>query len=208
MSAGIISSFLVWAALLAFIFRIKNRPPRVRILIVVGIIISGLIPLSGLPIPLYIRAGIGDLSIVTQLLLSIYLINSLAGIYSTPARKVAYQQLCIFMLITGLWFYPTTLGLTYFDPYRFGYITDSMHWLILGYFFFGAIILLLLQSSWTSGILCIATLSFCVNSLESTNYWDHMIDPILMIGSIIFLMSSFIGQLKKKPEKKHPRQSF
>ena len=127
MSAGIISSFLVWAALLAFIFRLKKRPVRLRMLLAAVIAISSIIPLSGLPIPLYIRAGFGDLSIVTQLLLSIYLINSLAGIYSTPARKTAYQQLCIFILVTAAWFYPTALGLTYFDPYRFGYITDPMH---------------------------------------------------------------------------------
>ena len=208
MSAGIISSFLVWAALLAFLFQLKKRPIRVRILVAAVALISGLIPLSGLPIPLYLRAGIGDLSIVTQLLLSIYLINSFAGIDSTPARKTAYQQLCIFILVTAAWFYPTSLGLTYFDPYRFGYITDPMHWLALGYFFLGALTLLLLQSLWTSSILCIATISFCFGSLESTNYWDYMIDPIVTIGSIIFLSCSLISQLKQKPTKPHPRQSF
>ncbi len=208
MSAGIISSFLVWAALLAFIFRLKKRPVRLRMLLAAVIAISSIIPLSGLPIPLYIRAGFGDLSIVTQLLLSIYLINSLAGIYSTPARKTAYQQLCIFILVTAAWFYPTALGLTYFDPYRFGYIADPMHWLTLGYFFLGALGLLFLRSSWTSSILCIATISFCFGSLESTNYWDYMIDPVLTIGSIVFLFHSLISQLKKEPVKAHPRQSF
>ena len=208
MSAGIISSFLVWAALLTFIFQLKKRPVRLRIVAAVIITASGFIPLSGLPIPLYIRAGIGDLSIVTQLLLSIYLINSFAGIYSTPARKIAYQQLCIFILITGAWFYPTSLGLTYFDPYRFGYITDPMHWLALGYFFLGALTLLLLRSSWISSILCVATVSFCFGSLESTNYWDYMIDPVLTIGSVIFLFCHLMSQLKKEPLKTHPRQSF
>lgn len=209
MSAGIISSFLVWAALLAFIFRLKKRPARFRMLMAIIIAVSSVIPLSGLPIPLYIRAGVGDLSIVTQLLLGIYLINSFAGIYSTPARKTAYLQLCVFIVITSLWFYPTTLGLTYFDPYRFGYITDPMHWLALGYFFLGALTLYLLRSSWTSGILCVATLSFCFGSLESTNYWDYMIDPMLTLGSITFLISSVVaGRLPKAPPKKHPRQSF
>jgi len=208
MSAGIISSFLVWAALLAFIFKLKTRPVHLRIVIAAVFVISAVIPLSGLPIPLYIRAGFGDLSIVTQLLLCIYLINSMAGIYSTPARKTAYQQLCVFILITGLWFYPTTLGLTYFDPYRLGYVSDPSHWLALGYFFLGALLLSMLGSSWVSGILCIATLVFCLGGLESNNYWDYMIDPILMIGSFIFLTSSLIGQLTKKPEKAHPRQSF
>ena len=208
MSTGIISSFLVWAALFAFIFNLKKRPVRLRISIAVVIAVSAVIPLSGLPIPLYIRAGFGDLSIVTQLLLGIYLINSMAGIYSTPARKTAYQQLCFFILITGLWFYPTTLGLTYFDPYRLGYITDPMHWLALGYFFLGALTLYMLRSSWVSGILCVATLVFCLGGLESNNYWDYMIDPVLTIGSTIFLALSLISQLKKKPVKVHPRQSF
>ena len=208
MSAGIISSFLIWAAFLSFVFRLKTRPIRLRMLIATVIAVSGIIPLSGLPIPLYIRAGLGDLSIVTQLLLSIYIINSLAGIYSTPARKTAYLQLCAFTLVTGVWFYPTTLGLTYFDPYRFGYITDPMHWMALGYFFLGALTLLLLRSSWTSGILCLATLSFSFGNLQSTNYWDYMIDPVLMVGAIIYLTRDLAGRLKKSPPKKHPRQSF
>ena len=208
MSAGIISSFLVWAALLSFIFRLKKRPVRLRMLIAAVITVTGIIPLSGLPLPLYIRAGIGDLSIVTQLLLSIYIINSLAGIHSTPARKTAYLQLCVFTLVTGLWFYPTTLGLTYFDPYRFGYITDPMHWMALGYFFFGAVALLLLRSAWTSGILCLATLGFSFGYLQSTNYWDYMIDPVLTIGSIVYLTATLTGLRKKAPPKKHPRQSF
>ncbi len=208
MSAGIVSSFLVWAALLSFIFRLKKRPVRLRMLIAAVITVSAIVPLSGLPIPLYIRAGFGDLSIVTQLLLGIYIINSLTGIYSTPARKTAYLQLCAFVLLTAAWFYPTSLGLTYFDPYRVGYITDQMHWVALGYFGLAALTLLLLGSSWTSGILCLATLSFTFGYLESSNYWDYMMDPVLTIGAFIFLAKNFAGRFKETPKKTHPRQSF
>ena len=87
MSAGIISSFLVWAALLAFILHLKKRPVRVRILGAVAIAVSAIIPLSGLLVPLYIRAITGDLSILTQLLLAVYIINSIAGIHRHPCKK-------------------------------------------------------------------------------------------------------------------------
>ena len=189
MSAGIISSFLVWAALLAFILHLKKRPVRVRILGAVAIAVSAIIPLSGLLVPLYIRAITGDLSILTQLLLAIYIINSIAGIHSTPAGKTAYQHLCFFILFTGLWFYPTTLGLTLFDPYRYGYITDPMHLITLAYFLLGTLTLFFLKSSWTSSLLCLATISFYFGPLESTNYWDYMIDPVLTIGALIYLLA-------------------
>ncbi len=189
MSAGIISSFLLWAALLAFILQLIKQPFRLRILGAVAIVVSAIIPLFGLPVPLYIRAITGDLSILTQLLLAIYIINSIAGIHSTTARKTAYQRLCFFILFTGLWFYPTTLGLTLFDPYRYGYITDPMHLITLAYFFLGTLTLFFLKNLLTSSLLCLATISFYFGPLESTNYWDYMIDPVLTIGAIIYLFA-------------------
>ncbi|PCJ43067.1 MAG: hypothetical protein COA99_07880 [Moraxellaceae bacterium] len=198
MNLGIISSFLVWSAFLVFLLRLRSRSSKSRVLIAIIIAATCALTFSNLLLPLYIRGLIGDLSIVSQLLLAIYIVSSVGGIPVSTARKNEYQRLSLFMIITACWFYPTTLGLTYFDPYAFGYKAAAFHWCVTLYFFFAALIFYRKKHLWACSIIAIATLGFYLHLLESDNYWDYMIDPGLTLGALIYLISNGIILLKKQ----------
>ena len=138
-----------------------------------------------LPLVAYLRGVIGDLSIVTMLLLWTSL---LSGSKPTPlAFKVSVA--CIAIV-----FYPLALGLGMIDPYAWGYGS------IL---FFIAVLLFAVVcglANWSKGVwmIAIAILAWAAHWHESANLWDYLLDPFLAIWALMAVFGVFYKRRRDK----------
>ena len=141
-----------------------------------------LIPINGIALAIYLRSVIDDLAITTVLVLSLATLVRLK-LLAVPPRLQQTELLCIFAAL-ALILYPASLGLTYFDPYRLGYVPRPM--LVL----MGLLTVVLLWRRNLLGVLLfsVATLTFTLELKQSENYWDYLIDPGLGTWAIIVLL--------------------
>lgn len=138
-----------------------------------------------LPLAAYIRGVTGDLSIVLTLLLWSSLL---------PSSKPTPILFKFSLTMIGLAFYPFALGLGMVDPYVWGY--SSIAFLVAVLIF--AVICAL--SRWTKGtwVIAIAIIAWAVHWHESANLWDYLLDPVLVIWSLV---SIFGGIFRRRREK-------
>jgi hypothetical protein len=123
----------------------------------------------------YLRSFFGNLSITSILLLSM----SLAAMAFNRATyfQQERQQLNINITLLGLFLYPLTLGLTVFDPYSYGYQP-----FIMGI----ALLIFTLYCIWRKNLLHVVIIlvvisGFTLQTGESLNLWDYLIDPLVFI---------------------------
>jgi hypothetical protein len=125
-----------------------------------------------LPLAAYVRGVIGDLSVVTMLLLWTSLL---------PGRKPAPLAFKLAIACIAIVFYPLALGFGMIDPYAWGY--GSTLFLI-------AVLLFALVcglANWSKGVwmIAIAILAWAAHWHESANLWDYLLDPFLAIWALI-----------------------
>ncbi|WP_430445335.1 MAG: hypothetical protein ACQZ2J_29485 [Pseudomonas piscis] len=135
--------------------------------------LASFIPLGQLPLAAYVRSYTDDLALSTLVLLAWVSLLRL-GLVPALSHRHRVQLLLLFIGLT-LSLYPATLGLTYFDPYRWGYNPRPMIALL------GCAALWLL---WQRNLLAVVmlaagTLAFALRLKASQNYWDYLIDPLL-----------------------------
>ena len=136
------------------------------------------IPLE-LPLAAYVRGIVGDLSVVTLVLLwSSFILNERLAL----PIQVKMSLACIAVV-----FYPLALGFTMFDPYAWGY----------GSWTFLLTVLLFALIAWWMNlhivVLAIA-LALCAWSFqwhESSNLWDYLIDPFLCLWALLSLAINY-----------------
>jgi len=125
-----------------------------------------------LPLVAYVRGVIGDLSIVTMLLLWTSLL---------PGRKPTPLAFKLAIACIAVVFYPLALGFGMIDPYGWGY--GSILFLI-------AVLLFALGcglANWSKGVwmIAIAILAWAAHWHESANLWDYLLDPFLAIWGLM-----------------------
>lgn len=138
-----------------------------------------------LPLAGYVRGVMGDLSIVTTLLLwSTLLANH------KPAPIAFKLSIAIIALI----FYPLALGLGMIDPYAWGYGSIP---LLIAVLIFALICGL---ANWTQGvwIIALAIIAWAFGLQESTNLWDYLLDPFLAIWAIFSVVGNILRARKEK----------
>ncbi|MCU0842901.1 MAG: hypothetical protein MUC79_14475 [Thiobacillaceae bacterium] len=113
--------------------------------------------------------------------------------WTTKVRLVSPQEkhfLLWLIGISGLVLYPATLGLSMWDPYRYGY--DPVGLLAV----YGCIALwTAVRGYWASlCMLLAATLAFAFQLKTSINYWDYLLDPMLVIYSWLALLRLGYGR--------------
>lgn len=205
MSFGMVSPVLLMGAATALLLGVQRYSIHWKLVVAAIVFFFCIAPVNDLSIAYYIRGVVGDLSITTQLILMAYwyavLMGETAGKTSKEASGTETEPnrnnpliFAGFIVLTSLWFYPCTLGLTYFDPYNLGYGSTPFHWCLLTYFFCAALYFYCKKDFLFSGIITLSTFAFYFNLLESDNYWDYLMDPILVLGSIfICLRWSFLA---------------
>lgn len=179
MSLSLLFTAICFSAFLAWIFRFKSLSSTTRFILVFALICALFTPIKGLAMAGYLRGIISDLSITTVIISVLSLVNLLAG--KTLISEQEYKPLYYSIPIFALFFYPTSLGLTYFDPYAFGYqpgyLLIGLLGVALGLWWKKYYILLM--------ILLIDLWAFNLEILDSDNLWDYLVDPILVIYCLV-----------------------
>ena len=138
-----------------------------------------------LPLVAYVRGVIGDLSIVTMLLLWTSLLSG-----SKPAPLAFKVSVACIAIV----FYPLALGFGMIDPYAWGYGS------IL---FFIAVLLFAVVcglANWSKGVwmIAIAILAWAAHWHESANLWDYLLDPFLAIWALMAVFGVFYKRRRDK----------
>ncbi len=138
-----------------------------------------------LPLAAYVRGAIGDLSVVTTLLLWSTLL---------PNNKSAPFAFKLSIAMIALAFYPFALGLGMIDPYAWGYASIAF---LIAVLVFAVICGL---ANWSKGvwIIGLAIIAWTVHWHESANLWDYLLDPFLAIWAIFGIFSALLRKRREK----------
>jgi len=147
-----------------------------------GVVAIGLlpVPVRGMPVAGWLRGCNANFSIPFTALLAV-------AVWETEFSARLFSQRdwtagWAFGSLAGLGLYPFALGWGRLDPYEWG-------WSFLPL----AVISALLTSAllWKQNrfglLLLLAILAYNLRLLESTNYWDYLLDPVYCLVSIITL---------------------
>ncbi|KPY35216.1 MULTISPECIES: hypothetical protein [Pseudomonas syringae group] len=140
------------------------------------------ISVNGLTMAAYARSLTDDLAISSLVVLAWLTLNRLGVIKPMGAS----HRLVVLLVFAAMAFalYPATLGLTYFDPYRWGYNPRTMI-IIVAVIALG---LVCLRNVLGVVMLSAATLAFTFRIKPSENYWDYLIDPLLALYCCVALV--------------------
>lgn len=180
--------FGLWQAHLAlalFLFLLTapfGTAPRwqaLRLALAVGLTF---VPVDGLSLAMVVRSFTHDLSTSLLVLLAGFTLMRF-GVVTIRARH--QRDLLLAMSILALVLYPASLGLSYLDPFRWGYepgwLLLAMALLTLGF--------LLTGNGLGAATLLIATLAYALRGDGSGNYWNYLIDPLLALYAWLFCLN-------------------
>ncbi|ROM55137.1 hypothetical protein BK648_06455 [Pseudomonas poae] len=131
------------------------------------------IQVNELPLAAYLRSVTDDLAISTLVLLGWVALCRLGLLQ--PLERAHQLQLLLLFGGLSLLLYPATMGLTYFDPYRWGFNPRPMIVMVAA----AALLMLWLRNTLAVWMLVLGTLAFAVRLKASENYWDYLVDPLL-----------------------------
>lgn len=152
-----------------------------RIVLLCALLAVSFIPVDGLSLAAYLRSYIDDLAMTSMVLMLWACLRRLDLL--PPADRSATGVLILFATL-ALVLYPATLGLSYLDPYRFGYSPRPLLLVVaaltLGLFY--------LRNGLAVVMLASATLAFMLGLKPSRNYWDYLVDPLLGVFCCVALL--------------------
>ena len=96
-----------------------------------------------------------------------------------------------FGAIGGAVLYPLALGVSSVDPYEWGWRFSPL-FVVIG----GVTAWLIWRGSRFGLLLLLATIAFHLDLLESSNYWDYLLDPVYGLVSLIVLSGRLAAQLR------------
>ena len=182
---------------LAFVLRLESSLKAPRLLTVVAAIalLSYLLFIdSGKGFSLQVNSLINELSITSYCLLVYYLIEKILLKkeinHSPKARTINYSLIGL----SGISFYILSLGYSSFDPYLFGYNAFFLAAITSCFAVFYA----WKESFHVSIILCLVVCCYAGGVLDSNNFWDYLLDPLLVIYAVAY---SFITACKSLIER-------
>ena len=167
----------------------SSLPGNWRRAIVISAILLSLVPVAGSSLWLWIGGAVGELSIVSLLVLISFIVRSLTSGSGNLIETRSRQQLYYLILIAGLLLYPASLGLSIYDPYTLGFGFElSLFLLVL------SVICWFLKYRQLAVILLIVIAAEAAGVLSSVNTWDYFIDPLLWLFSPVLLIILEIRQ--------------
>lgn len=168
-------SHLSFMLLLFFVLPTQriSCPGRAIILLLAGAL--SFVTIEGLSLADYSRSYADDLSMMSVLWLLYAGFSQLLNKKIVPLQQQTQFAVCI--AVMGLILYPAALGLSFVDPYRWGF---SAQMLLLAVFA-SCVLWWWLRNYFALVITTIATLLFVFDIKASVNYWDYLIDPLLWL---------------------------
>ncbi|MGC4010585.1 MAG: hypothetical protein QM805_17340 [Pseudomonas sp.] len=140
------------------------------------------IPIDGLPLAIIVRSFTHDLSTSLLVLLAGF---TLARLGMVQVRAPQVRDLLLAFALLALVLYPASLGLSYLDPFRWGY---EPTWLLLAMAVL-TLAFLLRGNGLGAATLLLATLAYALRGDGSGNYWNYLIDPLLALFAWVFSLS-------------------
>jgi hypothetical protein len=161
-----------------------------------------LVPIQGLAIARWVAGLNANFSVPLTSMFAVSVCERAFGRLLFTQRE--WSAAWCFGAIGGLALYPMALGLSSFDPYEWGWPFSPL-FVVSG--------LLTAWLLWTRNrfgvVLLLAALAFQLRLLESTNYWDYLLDPIYSLVSLAWLagwlVTSTRTSLTKRYSKTFPR---
>ncbi|EFK09020.1 conserved hypothetical protein [delta proteobacterium NaphS2] len=146
-----------------------------------------LLPIGGLPVGRWFIAFFPNPSLPLTIFLFSRIVKHSFQIELLDSKAIHTCRL--FSLLAGVTLYPMALGAGPFDPYSAGWHFSWLFVLLL------VITLgLLLFKNRFSIVLLATILAYDLHLLESSNFWDYLIDPVLVFISI----GAIISQMAKR----------
>ena len=135
-----------------------------------------LVPVGEVQAVEYLRAVVGDLSIVTQVLLAAFILGR------APERR-QLGAIMAMALGAAVFLYPAALGVIQFDPYALGYASlpyaAALAAVTVAAWYLGF--------EWLAACLLVAVAAKVAGVLESRNLWDYLVDPLLVLYAVFWL---------------------
>ena len=184
MTPGSVAGELGCALLLSFLVLNTARARRQTLKATITLLTMGvvLVPLYELSLAGALRSVTGDLSITT-----VVLVVSGIGSRWLDREISSYSSRRLVMLfsgIGGLAFYPPALGLTYGDPYTWGYGSPLLLFALLGLSLAAVHYECYLPALCATG----AVAAYTLGIYDSTNLWDYLLDPLLTVYALGWLL--------------------
>jgi len=170
---------LLCLAFATVLLPLNRLPLAVRLLVIIGITLTVLLPLSDYPGWYYIRSVFGDCSITALFFYAALILqqNFSWQLYQEN-ELILLRRLA---LAAAILLYPFALGLTRFDSYSLGY---SNLWLLVVIFII-TLFCWLRKYYFLAVIITAAVIAFTLKLLESHNLWDYLIDPLFFVAVIL-----------------------
>lgn len=191
-----------WSAYISFALAIFLFCPRLghsrhmQAIRLAALLAAGVVSVNGLQLAAYLRSATHDLAITTLVAM---VVAALVRLELLPAVAPRHRRelVAVFGLL-ALFLYPTALGLTYFDAYRFGYSPRTLIAVVAA-----LTGLMLLSRNWVgAAMLTLATLGFTLGVHASPNYWDYLLDPFIALycwGTMLAsIMRALVGKLRTR----------
>jgi len=194
----VIVTFLVWIAIFTTGTYKLSIPGRLLAIAIVTLCLQ--LPVLGTTPFYYLRGVFGDFSATHTLWALAAFGNRIVArdIFAIPQRQKITLALILVVLAAG--FYPSALGATDVDIYRLGFepvsllialaVAALLAWLTRHYFLLASIVT--------------AVLAFRLQILESTNLWDYLFDPLLVLYCAVWLVATLlrfiVRRVMQRPE--------
>lgn len=176
----LIGHVLLLAVWLTLLLQRFVQPTLVRRYVFILLIILNIfVFIGGLNGVQWLRSLLGDLSMLTWLLLANILLQRWFGrsLLDVESRKMLLAG----VLLVGAIFYPMALGLGQYDPYRLGYAPQMMALMLA---IISVIAWLLRKPGLALGML-LPLFAFQSGWFESSNLWDYVLDPVIFIYALV-----------------------
>jgi hypothetical protein len=165
-------------------------PFAIRILLLLALVNILFWPLGmGMELPLsaYVRGVTGDLSIMTLLLLWTSIL---------PNAKRVPLPFIVGLVLVAIPFYPMALGLGMIDPYAWGYGSIALVGVVIAVAFICGLV------NWIKGvwILSFALVAWSLHWHESSNLWDYVLDPLLVIWAVCAIVYRLQQRRRQKQQ--------
>lgn len=186
-----LSQLLLLAVLLVVLFGrfIKEQKARLAVLGVL-LVVGFFIPLAGSSVTQWLRSIVGDMSVLTLVLLA----DILARRCWNHALLAAATRTALLVGagLVGVVFYPLALGVGSFDPYRLGFAPVAL----------AAVLVVLSIIAWQrrarglAVILLLPLLAYNLHLLEADNLWNYLLDPVLVIYALVQQVGSLLRKAR------------
>jgi hypothetical protein len=152
-----------------------------------------MLPVGGMVVARWIASLAGMFSVPLTGLLAAAVWERALGtpILSSAERKTAW----LFGALGGLALYPFALGIGSIDPYEWGWRVSPLFVMTAG-----LTVWLIWKGNRFGLLLLLAATAFHMRLLESTNYWDYLLDPVFCVVSLVVIGRRSIARLRGGPQ--------